>query len=222
MTSQRPVVYMIGNQATATERGRSVRKLVLRMLSSVDGFIADSNGDMRFGPHWSEELQKLYARDFTAAGGLIFGRTVYQQYVPYWTAVADHGRHPDGPATDAEVVYARQVRDLPRYVASTTLSTVAGNTTVLFDDPVRQIAELKRQSGDDLLLMCGPALLGALAAQNLVDEYMLDVYPIAIGRGVHLWRDLPQPVDLSLVETRPFPNHVVVNTYALKTAPAHN
>lgn len=190
------------------------------MLSSVDGFIADPNGDLRFGPHWSEELQAMYAQDFTAAGGLVFGGTVYRKYVPYWEGVAINGRHPHGPATDSEVTFATCIKNLPKYVASTTLPEADANTTVLGPDPVRHIAELKRQPGGDLLLMCGPALLAALAGQNLVDEYMLDMYPIAIGRGIHLWRDVTHPVELRLIHSRSFPDDVMVNTYAPRATSA--
>lgn len=185
------------------------------MLTSVDGFIADPDGDLRFG-HWSAELQRLYAEMLTAAGGLVFGRTVYEKYVPYWEGVATAGRHPGSPATEAEVTFATQVKDLPKYVASTTLADPAGNTTVLRHDPARQIADLKQQAGGNLLLMCGPALLATLTEQGLVDGYMLDVYPIALGRGVHLWRDLPKPADLQLLRAQPLPNDVVLNVYALR------
>jgi hypothetical protein len=41
---------------------------------------------------------------------------------------------------------------------------------------VEQVAALRSQPGGDLLLMCGPALLAALSAYGLVDEYMLDLY----------------------------------------------
>ncbi|MFI6320188.1 dihydrofolate reductase family protein [Nonomuraea sp. NPDC050556] len=188
-----------------------MRKLILRMLTSMDGFIADPKGDLRFGPHWSEDLQTYYADAFAEAGGLVFGRTVYEKYVPYWTGVADAGRHPSGPATAAEVRYATSVRDLPKYAVSTGLPDPAGNTTVLREDPAARIADLKREKGGDLLLMCGPSLLATLA--DHIDAYLLDVYPIALGQGTHLWRDLPEPRELHLAASRRFPGDVLVNTY---------
>lgn len=188
-----------------------MRKLILRMLTSMDGFIADPKGDLRFGPHWSEELQNFYADAFAGAGGLVYGRTVYEKYVPYWSGVADAGQHPNSPATAAEVRYATSVRDLPKYVASTSLPDQQGNTTVLREDPAGRIADLKREKGGDLLLMCGPSLLATLA--DLVDEYQLDVYPIALGQGTHLWRDLPEPRELHLAGSRPFPGDVLLTTY---------
>jgi dihydrofolate reductase len=147
-----------------------MRKLVLRMLTSIDGLIADPGGDLRFGLHWSEDMQRFYVETFDAAGGLVYGRVVYEKYVPYWEAVAETGKHYGGEAaTDAEVEYATRVRDLPKYVASNTLDGVTGNTTVVRGvDLVKQVAALKSQPGGDLLLMCGPALLSALSAEALV------------------------------------------------------
>ena len=62
-------------------------------------------------------------------------------------------------------------------------------------------------------MMCGPALLSALSAEGLVDEYVLDVRPVALGRGVHLFRDLPLPIGLSLVSARVFPYGVNLQVY---------
>lgn len=219
MSSQRPFVYMFRNPSSYPMKGAIVRKLILRMLTSIDGFIADPKGDLRFGSHWSEQMQQFYAETFAAAGGLVYGRTVYEKYVPYWESVAATGRHPHSTATDAEVTYAKRVRELPKYVASTTLAGAAANTTVLRPDPAGQVAELKRQPGGDLLLMCGPALLADLSAHNLVDEYMLDVYPIAVGRGIHLWRDVPEPIGLRLVRSQPYPDDVTLQIYAPQEAP---
>lgn len=192
-----------------------MRKLILRMLTSIDGLIADPGGDLRFGSHWSEDMQRFYVESFNAAGGLIYGRVVYEKYVPYWEALAATGKHAGGGATtDAEVTYATRVRELPKYVASNTLNGVTGNTTILRGaELVEQVAALRNRPGGDLLLMCGPALLSALSVEGLVDEYMLDVYPIALGHGVHLFRDIPTPIALSLVSSRRFPQGVNVHVY---------
>ena len=192
-----------------------MRKLILRMLTSIDGFIADTGGDLRFGAHWSEELQWQYVESFERAGGLIYGRSVYEKYVTYWVSVAETGKHAGGgAATEAEVRYATRVRDLPKYVASNSLTSVTGNTVILGGDGlVERVADLKDQPGGDLLLMCGPALLSTLSAHRLVDEYMLDVYPIALGVGVHLFRDLPNGIPVSLTRSRQFPQGVNLHIY---------
>jgi dihydrofolate reductase len=78
---------------------------------------------------------------------------------------------------------------------------------------VEQVAALKKQAGGDLLLMCGPALLSTVSAERLVDKYILDVYPLALGHGVHLFGELSAPVPLSLLSSRPFPGGVDVQVY---------
>jgi len=60
-------------------------------------------------------------------------------------------------------------------------------------------------------------LLATLSAEGLVDEYMLDVYPIALGNGVHLVRDIPEPITLSRVSSRQFPHGVNVRGVLLTT-----
>ena len=192
-----------------------MRKLILRMLTSIDGFIADPRGDLSFESHWSEDMQRFYVETFNAADGLIYGRGVYEKYVPHWEGVAATGKHAgNGAATDAEVAYASRVRDLPKYVASNTLTGVTGNTAILRGpELVERVAGLKREPDGDLLLMCGPALLSALSANRLVDEYMLDVYPVAFGHGVHLFRDIRHPIALTHVTSRRFPQGVNVHVY---------
>jgi dihydrofolate reductase len=147
--------------------------------------------------------------------GLVYGRAVYEKYVPYWEAVAATRTHAAGEvATEAEVAYATLLRELPKYVASDTLNGVQGNATILRRaDLVKEIAALRSQPGGDLFLMCGPALLSTLSAKRLVDKYMLDVYPVALGRGVHLFRDIARPIVLSHLSSRRFPHGVNVNVY---------
>jgi dihydrofolate reductase len=215
VTFRRAGVYIAESPVRGITKGFTVRKLILRMLVSTDAYIADLKGDLRFGPHWSERLQKSYAETFSAAGGLVFGRTVFGKYVPYWEGVAVSGRHPNSPATAAEVAYATQVRKLPKFVASRTLPE-AGNATVLREDVAASIAALKAERGGDLLLMCGPELVASLTAANLIDEYLLDVYPVVLGRGIQLWRDLPEPLELELVGEDLYPGQVAMRRYVPK------
>ena len=97
-----------------------MRKLVYYVATTIDGFIADPDGDLRFGSHWSEEMQRFYVETFDAASGLVYGRTVYEKYVPYWEAVAATGLHAGGGDRDGRRSdVATRVRELPKYVAST-------------------------------------------------------------------------------------------------------
>jgi len=56
-------------------------------------------------------------------------------------------------------------------------------------------------------------LAHTLAQHGLVDEYSLLVYPLVLGNGKRLFPE-GLPVNLRLLETRPFPSGVVLLRYA--------
>jgi dihydrofolate reductase len=76
-----------------------------------------------------------------------------------------------------------------------------------------EISKLKAQDGKPIFAHGGAAFARSLIAQNLVDEYVLLVYPIALGKGVPIFSDLPVPRDLELVSSRTFPLGAVAQIY---------
>jgi RibD C-terminal domain len=53
----------------------------------------------------------------------------------------------------------------------------------------------------------------SLVARNLVDEYALIVHPIALGKGLSIFSDLPAPRPLKLVSSKVFPGGTVALNY---------
>jgi dihydrofolate reductase len=186
-------------------------KLILHMLTSFDGLMADPDGMVNPAAQWDLEVHEFYVDLFGAASGLVFGRRLYQQYVGHWRRVADGSIAPE---TDAELRWAQRVWEMPKHVLSTTLTEADGNTTIIGDDVAGQLTKLKEQADGDLLLMCGPALLAQLTTERLVDEYMLYVCPNVLGRGTHLFRDLPRAVDLTYRRSVPFSKGMNLQIYA--------
>ena len=65
-----------------------MRKLIFsRMITSIDGFIADAEDNVNPEAQWTKEMQQLYLDLFSAAGAVVFGRRLYQQYVGHWARV---------------------------------------------------------------------------------------------------------------------------------------
>jgi dihydrofolate reductase len=52
-----------------------------------------------------------------------------------------------------------------------------------------------------------------LLGQGLVDEVVLCVYPVLLGRGKRLLSDTADPRELALVSTKATPTGVLMNTY---------
>ena len=78
----------------------------------------------------------------------------------------------------------------PKYVVSKTLTNPTwNNTTVLSGDPVEEVTALKQQIEGDILVAGSAQLAQLLAANDLVDEYHLMVFPVLLGSGKKLFAD---------------------------------
>jgi dihydrofolate reductase len=121
-----------------------------------------------------------------AGGGLagwLFGRWTYQSLLATWN---DRG----GPFKDA-------LNNSPKYVASTTLTEPLPwpNSTLLRGDITDAVSTLKAQSSGVLAIMGSGALIGALMAADLIDEYLLMIHSLVLGTGRRLF---PQGVHAPL------------------------
>ncbi len=188
-----------------------MRELILHMITSIDGFIADAEDNVNPEAQWDEEMQQSYLDLFSAAGAVVFGRRLYQQYVGHWARVASEEIAAE---TDLELRWTKRLMEMDKFVVSTTLHDLGDNTSVIASDVAGELAKLKERSGGDLLLQCGPALFAELTSQHLIDEYMLYMCPSAMGRGTHLFRDVTAPITLRFERSVPFKAGVNLHFYA--------
>ena len=131
--------------------------LVSYMFTSLDGYIADRHEQLDWVPV-DDELMRFANAFFATAGGIVFGRNVYQGFVDYWDRLDLN----DPSVSPLEVEFAATFRGLKRVVVSTTLQSVQGNAQLIGEDVPRTIGALKRRSADDLLLIYGPRLRSTL------------------------------------------------------------
>ncbi len=183
-----------------------MRRIILMMSVSVDGFIEGPNREL----DWQmvdDELHRHFNEQLSAMGAFLSGRVTYELMAGFWpTADTD-------PASTAPMVeFARIWRDMPKIVFSKTLERADWNTTVVRDVVPEDIQELKAQPGGDLALG-GADLAAAFMRHDLIDEYRLYVHPIVIGRGKPLFQPADAKITLRLAETRTFGNGVVLLHY---------
>jgi dihydrofolate reductase len=202
-----------------------MRRIILYMITTVDGFIADPDGDLDWYDPSDEEMR--FANElFGEAGGILFGRTAYEGFAAYWdplAATAGDGRRrlAEPKPTRLEAEFAGIFRNLPRHVVSRTLAPAEGGAVLAGDgravlvagDVPAQVAALKRQPGRDLLLICGPELLATLIPHDLVDEYRLLVVPVVLGQGRPLFERIQDRLRLELRDSRVFDSGVVALRY---------
>ena len=84
---------------------------------------------------------------------------------------------------------------------------------MLSGDLKEEIARLKAEDGKPIIAHGGATFARSLIAENLVDRYMLMVYPIALGRGQPIFADIAAARPLELVSTTAFPKGAVAQIY---------
>lgn len=183
-----------------------MRKIILMMSVSIDGFFEGPNRDISW--HLvNDELHQHFNDECRAMGAFMDGRITHELMADFWpTADQD----PDITPTMAE--FAGIWRDMPKFVFSRTLTTADWNTTVLRDVVPEEIAELKAQPGGDLALS-GANLAATFMRQGLIDEYRIYVHPVVLGKGKPLFQSPDVRMNLKLAGTRTFGNGVVLLQY---------
>jgi len=183
-----------------------MRKLILMMSVSVDGFIQGPNRELDW--HMvDDELHSHFNEVLSAMGAFLSGRVTHELMAGFWPT-ADTDPSSTGPVVE----FARIWRDMPKIVFSRTLERADWNTTVVRDLVAEEIQELKAQPGGDLALG-GADLAAAFMRHDLIDEYRIYVHPIVIGQGKPLFQPSDARINLRLAETRTFGNGVVLLHY---------
>lgn len=178
-----------------------VRKVTCSMGVSLDGFIADVDGDIGWGVP-SEEVFRSSIDEAREVGVHLMGRRLYET-MRYWETV--------DPATldEAELEWRDLWNGLPKLVFSRTLTEVEGNHQLASGSLEEEIARLRSEDAAGDIAIGGAELLADAAARDLVDEYKVRVFPVLLGGGRPLFPQVPRKVDLELVSTRVFDNGVV-------------
>ncbi len=156
---------------------------------SLDGVVEDPSWTFQFG---SEEQEKFKVDELAASDALLLGRVTYEGFVAAW------------PSMNDEEGFADRMNGYPKHVVSTTLEEPLewNNSTLIKDNIVEQITDLKRQDGKDILVFGSATLVRTLMEHDLVDEYRLMVFPIVVGKGKRLFGDAEETKAMKLVNTK--------------------
>jgi dihydrofolate reductase len=153
-----------------------MRKLLLFMHVSLDGFVAGPNGEM----DWitvDETIFDLASTRTNEADTALYGRVTYEMMDNYWpTAAAQPG------ATKHDIEHAAWYNKVNKVVMSRSMKgRNLKMTTVISDNLAQNINEVRQGSGKDIIMFGSPGAAHSLMKEGLIDGYWLFVNPILLG-----------------------------------------
>lgn len=184
--------------------------LIYGMNVSLDGYIADTEGDISWGVS-TEELFRWWLEEEQAVSLMLYGRKLWETMSSYWPT---GDRSPD--ARPDQVDYARNWRDTPKIVFASDNLPLDWNTRLATGDAVAEIRTLKEQVNGSIRIG-GASLASAAMRAGLIDEYTVVTHPVLLGGGNPFFCLLDQHMHLELVETRVFDGGVTMNRYRSAT-----
>ena len=179
----------------------SNRKVILRMVLSLDGFATSPDGTHEWMFEWfGEDSTRRTLVALEQAGVHAMGRRSYEIMGPHWAAS-------EGPIATA-------MNEKPKAVFSRTLTRARWGPAEIFGgDLSAEIAELKAKDDEGTILVHGgPDFARSLTRLGLVDEYQLSTVPIAIGAGHGPFAELEEHLRLEVLEEQRFASGALAQT----------
>lgn len=173
---------------------------------SLDGVIAPPGDDDYTHGGWTAAYRSPEGAAATAEAqgdtfDLLLGRRTYDLWSSYWPKAKG------GP-------FADKINAATKYVVTHRPESLAwGPIGDLGTDAIAGIRHLKDQDGPDLLIWGSSTVTSVLLQQGLVDELVLTVYPLLLGKGKRCFPDTMDPRAFAFVGSKVSPTGLLLNTY---------
>jgi len=194
-----------------------MRKLIVKMSMSLDGFVSGPNRDGKWIFRASDEESQAWSVASAAQAGIhAMGHNTFRDMAAYWPTA----QGPFAPVMNAipKVVFARGGLAPGDVTAKSDVDPEVMRSwmhpRVATGDLAEEIAKLKQEPGKDIVAHGGAAFVQSLIEQDLVDEYRLAIHPVALGSGLPIFSKVDALRDLELVELKRFPKGIVAHVYA--------
>jgi dihydrofolate reductase len=196
------------------------RKMISAMQISLDGFVADTEGQTDWIDSWADAIGLIDNVDMFLLGGRMF-----PGYADYWGSIDDDpGRiapNPEVPSqqgrppSESEIAYARLAAKTPHVVLSTTIKSVAWPSQTQIIRDVEELRRMKDTPGKNTYVVGGAGLVSSLMDADLIDELRLIVHPVILGGGQPLFK-VARKHPLRFVQTQSDKSGRVILTYRVE------
>ncbi|HVZ06583.1 dihydrofolate reductase family protein [Rhodopila sp.] len=192
-----------------------MRKLILKMSTSLNGFVAGPGGELDWmftAPDGGSKAWQL-ARAWDASLHLM-GRRTFEDMKGHWPTSDDTYA---GPMNAIPKSYfsrhsgtERQPRELGRKGGAIESWDAAERLT---GDLAAGVERLKAMDGKPIIAWGGAGFARSLVPTGLIDEYQFLVHPVALPKGLEVFSGLDKPLRLDLVALERFDSGIVAKTF---------
>jgi dihydrofolate reductase len=187
-----------------------MRKIILSLHTTLDGFVAGPEGEM----DWiriDDEMFDLVGKFTEEADTALYGRKTYEMMDSYWPTAADQPN-----ATKHDIEHSVWYNKAKKIVLSKTMKGAEiSKTTIISDHIAAEVEQLKNQNGKNIIIFGSPAAAHSLMEYNLIDDYWLFINPIILGQGIPMFAKVKDKVNLQLVTSKVFTCGVTALNYTI-------
>lgn len=169
------------------------RKVKLFIASSLDGYIAREDGDVIW---LFSDADYGYSQFFASIDTVLMGRKTYDKLLGFGIEYPYRGKK--------SYVFTRSAKwanDL--------------NVEFVSEEAADFVQKLAGSKGEDIWVDGGSEIISALLNAGLIDEIVVSVHPVVLGRGMPLFKNMQRQIDLKLVKSIPYPSGLVQLHYEL-------
>jgi dihydrofolate reductase len=181
-----------------------MRKIILLMHASLDGYVAGPNGEMDWIT-FDDDLATHVDKFIEDCDAVIYGRITFQMMENYWPTAGDE---PD--AGQHQITHAKWVNNAEKIVFSKTLNKSDWNNTTFVNDTLEaEMRKRKQQTGKNMILIGSASIAHQFMHNDLIDEYLINVNPVLVGNGLPLFKSIAHKKKLQLLSASTFTSGVV-------------
>ncbi len=163
-----------------------MNKVKLYIATSLDGYIADTSGNVNFLDTFepTQDAIDAYNSFYNSIGTVIMGNSTYKQVI-----------------TDLSP-NLWPYENCTTYVYTNTKKENINNIIFTNENPTQLINTIKSSSSEDIWLLGGSQIVQTFLEHNLIDEYIITIVPVILGNGIKLFNPSIFSTSLKLVSSK--------------------
>lgn len=171
---------------------KASRRIIVYIATSVDGYIARPDGDVRWLERPSPKGNYGMGEFFKSIDTILWGRKTYDKGIEMGMKPSDFGKR------TKNYVFSRAEHK----------SALPGFEFVR--KAIKAFAqEIRASKGKHIWMMGGGELIASFLDEGEIDEFQISIIPVLIGEGIPLIQPRHREIPLKLLASRRFPDGVV-------------